>query len=294
MSAPRLPWRRGYIVFVAIMCWVGPRATGLRAQSDLSPAVQAAACVRDTDTVFEELVLGLSPDLNLSGRELAAATTVAVRLASFVVAPLRLTIDKLRGPGDWTDATGTYHSDGLLSLAQLVLELDATGRTARRRLDPGTGSPEVDGAIFAAIATADSTAAFLLDSTFGPQGPRQLRLWLLTAVKPPSTWASPLFRVAGRVPAHASPIVVRASSMPSYPKAMRGPPTEGDVVLAFEVDEHGEVPESSLRVVRTDDSAFVAPALRSVRETRFEPATEGGCVVRARMQQWVHFKPPRP
>jgi TonB family protein len=213
--------------------------------------------------------------------------------ASFVVAPLRLTIDKLRGPGDWTDPTGTYHSDGLLSLAQLVLEVDASGQTARRRLDPGTGSAEVDGAIFAAIAAADSTAAFLLDSTFGPPGPRHVRLWLMTAVKPPATWASPLFRVAGRVPAHASPIVVRASSMPSYPKAIRGVPTEGDVVLAFEVDEHGEVPESSLRVLRTDDSAFVAPALRSVRETRFEPATEGGCAVRARMQQWVHFKPPR-
>src|SRR5262249_24451686 len=160
-----------------------------------------------------------------------------VRLASFVVPPLRLTIDKLRGPVDWTDPTGTYHTAGLLSLAQLVLDLDASGRTARRRLDPGTGSAEVDNAIFDAIATAASAASFLLDSSLGPPGPRHVRLWLMTAAKPASTWASPLFRVAGRVPAHASPVVVRGSAMPTYPRTTRGVPVEGDVVLGFEVNE---------------------------------------------------------
>jgi TonB family protein len=249
----------------------------------------ASGCVIDTATSVKRLILGMATDQNLSVPARAAATDLATRIAIFIDRPARISIDKLRGPGEWRDAAGTYHSEGLLSIGQLVLDVDATGHVARATLDPGTGSPEVDQAILAGVALADSSRALAAEPS---SAPRHARLWLLTAAKPQPSWATPLFELAGRVPAESTPVTVVQQETPRYPNELRARHVEGDVVIAFEVDEQGQVPATSIRVVSADDSAFVAPAIASIRAAKFQPAREGGCAVSSTMRQRLRFRPP--
>ncbi|HEU4647919.1 MAG TPA: hypothetical protein VFS33_02585 [Gemmatimonadales bacterium] len=153
--------------------------------------------------VVKRFAVGLSTDRELDQASRELATTVAAQIGAFIEAPAHLTIDKPRGPSDWKDASGTYHSDGLLSIAQLALDLGPSGRVQHIAIDSGTGSPEVDHAVLAAAAAADSAGVY----PAAPNGPavRRVRLWLLTATAPASTWAAPLFMVSGRVPADDAP-----------------------------------------------------------------------------------------
>ena len=275
---------RAALAGTVLACWLNPApATG---QS-------IGSCTPDTSTVVKRLVLGLSADSEPDSAGRALTATVAVQIASFVEQPTRLTIDKVRGPDERRDPSGTYRSEGLLSIGQLALDLSPTGHLQRLTLDPGTGSPEVDHALVAGAAAADSGGVFP-PAANGARGPRHIRLWLLTATKPPPTWAAPLFLVAGRMPANATPAIVQSQPAPSYPQALLPKGVEGEAYLAFEVDEQGHVAESSIQVLSADDPAFVEPAKQSVREAHFVAATQGGCPVRATLLQRVRFRATAP
>ncbi len=252
-------------------------------------AQTAAPCVPDTATVVKRLVLGLSTDRELDPAARELATAIAIQVGSFVEPPTRLTIDKLRGPAEWKEVTGTYQSEGLLSIGQLVIALGPNGRVQQVALDPGTGSLEVDRAVLAAVAGADSGGIFP-PAEGAPV--RRVRLWLLTAATPPPGWATPLFPVSGRTPANATPAVVQSQRPPTYPPALLASRAEGDAYLAFEVDESGQVPEPSIQVLSADHGAFVEPARQSIREARFVAATQGGCPTRSKLRQRVRFRAP--
>lgn len=254
-------------------------------------AQAAAACTPDTSTTVKRLTVGMTAEREPDSTVRDLSTRVAVQVATFFEPPSRLTIDKLRGPSEWKDAAGSYKSEGLLSVGQLVVDLGDAGH-ARVALDPGTGSPEVDHALLAAAATVDSAGFFPHADPGARASLRHVRLWVLTAATAPSTWAAPLFAVAGRVPANATSATVESEPAPSFPAALRERRVEGDVYLAFEVDAQGHVPETSLRVLSADDSAFIEPAKQSIREGRFAAATQGGCAVSSTMRQRVRFRLP--
>jgi TonB family protein len=267
-------------------------ALGARHVAAQAAAAQAAAaCTPDTSTTVKRLTVGMTAEREPDSTVRELSTGVAVQVATFFEPPSRLTIDKLRGPSEWKDATGSYKSEGLLSIGQLVVDLGDAGH-ARAALDPGTGSPEVDHALLAAAATVDSAGFFPHPDPGARASLRHVRLWVLTASTPPSTWAAPLFAVAGRVPAHATSAAVESEPAPSFPAALRERRVEGDVYLAFEVDAQGHVPETSLRVLSADDSAFIEPAKQSIRESRFVAATQGGCAVSSTMRQRMRFRLP--
>jgi TonB family protein len=300
MRADHCVWRACCCALVLLL-GATLSAPGARAQASsnepLSPVglmtpagfKTASGCVSDTTTTVKRLVLGMATDQNLSAPARAMATDLATRIAVFIDRPARISIDKLRGPGDWRDAAGTYHSEGLLSVGQLVFDVDAAGHVTRATLDPGTGSPEVDRAILAGVALADSSRALAAEAG---SAQRHARLWLLTAAKAQPSWATPLFELAGRVPAESTPATVVHQETPSYPVALRVKHVEGDVVVAFDVDEQGQVPAASVHVISADDSAFVAPAIASIRAAKFLPAREGGCAVSSTMRQRLRFRPP--
>lgn len=254
-------------------------------------AQTAAACTPDTGTVVKRLAVGMSADREVDSTVRELSTRVAVQVATFFEPPSRLSIDRLRGPSEWKDASGSYRSEGLLSIGQLVVDLGEAGH-ARVALDPGTGSPEVDHALLVAAAAVDSAGFLPPADPAARTSLRHVRLWVLTATAPPSTWAAPLFAVSGRVPANATSATVESEPPPSFPAALRAQRAEGDVYLAFEVDEQGHVPEASLRVLSADDSAFIEPAKQSVREGRFVAATQGGCAVASTIRQRMRFRLP--
>src|SRR6267154_2137182 len=80
---------------------------------------------------------------------------------------------------------------------------------------------------------------------------------------------------------------------PVYPGAMRRSGIEGRVVLKALVNTRGRVYPSSIRVLRTTDVRFIAPARQALRDALFRPARLGG----ARIESWVtiavDFKPPQ-
>lgn len=254
-------------------------------------AQTAAACTPDTGTTIKRLTVGMTAEREPDSTLRDLSTRVAVQVATFFEPPSRLSIDKLRGPSEWKDASGSYRSEGLLSIGQLAVDLGDAGH-ARVALDPGTGSPEVDRALLAAAGAVDSAGFFAHPDPGARASLRHVRLWVLTASTPPSTWAAPLFAVAGRVPANATSATVESEPAPSFPTALRERRVEGDVYLAFEVDAQGHVAQTSLRVLSADDSAFIEPAKESIREGRFVAATQGGCAVSSTMRQRIRFRLP--
>jgi protein TonB len=80
----------------------------------------------------------------------------------------------------------------------------------------------------------------------------------------------------------------RARPAPDYPFAARQAGQEGEVLVDFLVDEQGRV--GSARVVRSSDRIFEEPALRAVRNWRFEPGRRDGRVVAFRMTVPLVFR----
>jgi hypothetical protein len=286
MRAAHSPRARRVFLVLCPMSLLAGALSGARVTAQTGPR-----CTPDTSTVVKRLAVGMSADSGLDSTARDVSTRVAVQIATFFEPPTRLSIDKLRGPSEWKDAGGSYRSEGLLSIGQLTVDLGEAGRSPAV-LDPGTGSPEVDHALLAAEAAADS-AGFLSEAA-GNAGGRvhHIRLWVLTAAGPSSTWAAPLFAVSARVPANATPATVQSESPPTLPPSLRAKRFQGDAYLAFEVDEQGHVPEASLRVLSVDDSALIEPAKQSIRDARFAAATQGGCPVSSTMRQRLRFRSP--
>jgi TonB family protein len=260
----------------------------IQPRSPLWAQQAAGACAPDTATRVLQLALGLEPDAGLPDTAAAFAAQLARQIATFVEPPTRLSIDRLRGPSEWRDGEASHRSAGLLSIGQLVVALGPDGRVREAGLDPGTGSPEVDHALLSGVVSADSGGVF--QAAPGSSDVRRVRLWVLTAPAPAPSWATPVFRVVGRVPAAATPATVVEEPAPRYPAPLAGTGREGEVYVAFDVDEAGTVPEGSVRVLSADDSAFVPPALAAIRAGHYAAGTQGGCPVRMTLRQRVRFR----
>ncbi len=77
--------------------------------------------------------------------------------------------------------------------------------------------------------------------------------------------------------------------MPRYPEVLRQAGVEGNVVLEFVVDTLGRVEESTIRVIRATNQAFVASAIVVIKKSVFRPARVRGSAVRVLVQQSVGF-----
>ncbi len=77
--------------------------------------------------------------------------------------------------------------------------------------------------------------------------------------------------------------------MPRYPEVLRQAGVEGNVVLEFVVDTLGRVEESTIRVIRATNQAFVASAIVVIKKSVFRPARVRGRAVRVLVQQSVGF-----
>jgi TonB family protein len=83
--------------------------------------------------------------------------------------------------------------------------------------------------------------------------------------------------------------VLLAASPPAYPPLLRAAGVQGRVEIQVVVDTLGRVEPGTLRVVHSDNPAFEAPAIESLRGARFRPARVFGRAVRVLVQIPVAF-----
>ena len=81
---------------------------------------------------------------------------------------------------------------------------------------------------------------------------------------------------------------VIAQTPPAYPSELRGKKLGGVVQVVFIVTTSGHV--AKVRVERSSNPAFEAPALVAVRQWKFEPAVKGGARVACRMRVPIRFQ----
>ncbi len=74
---------------------------------------------------------------------------------------------------------------------------------------------------------------------------------------------------------------------PDYPYAMKQTGTSGSVLVEFDVDKSGRVTRAE--ALKYTDREFVEPALRAVRNWRFEPGRKEGKAVPFRMSIPIEF-----
>ena len=74
---------------------------------------------------------------------------------------------------------------------------------------------------------------------------------------------------------------------PGYPEMLRRDGVDGSVTVEFVVGTDGRVLQAE--AVKWSHREFVEPAVRAVREWRFEPGTQGGRKVRFRMAVPIEF-----
>jgi protein TonB len=76
---------------------------------------------------------------------------------------------------------------------------------------------------------------------------------------------------------------------PRYPVVLQQAGIEGRVMIEFVIDTLGRAERNSLRVVRSDQQLFEAPARETVLSCRFRPGRIQGRAVRVRVQQPINF-----
>jgi TonB family protein len=80
-----------------------------------------------------------------------------------------------------------------------------------------------------------------------------------------------------------------SGASPEYPALLKSARIAGQVVVEFVIDTAGRVEPGSLRVLRSTNELFEAPALRAVAGWIFQPAKLGGNTVRVRAHQPLNF-----
>ncbi|MFO0827660.1 MAG: TonB family protein [Phycisphaerales bacterium] len=78
-------------------------------------------------------------------------------------------------------------------------------------------------------------------------------------------------------------------SAPVYPTEMRGKKIEGVVTVIFVVDPTGKV--ANVRVEKSNNPAFEAPAISAVKKWKFEPGVRAGQRVPCKMRIPIRFPP---
>ena len=77
---------------------------------------------------------------------------------------------------------------------------------------------------------------------------------------------------------------ILSGPLPAYPELLRQGGVQGRVVLEAVVDTTGRVVPSSILVVSTTNTGFVAPARQALLGTLFRPAMVGGRAVQLRVR----------
>jgi TonB family protein len=77
---------------------------------------------------------------------------------------------------------------------------------------------------------------------------------------------------------------------PYYPEAERRVKGEGDVWLSFIVTPDGQADMKSVQVLLSDDISFLHSVKTAVARYHYQPATQGGVPVAARVYQRFVFR----
>jgi TonB family protein len=96
----------------------------------------------------------------------------------------------------------------------------------------------------------------------------------------------------GRDAGKFTPPRVTSQRTPDYPYSMSRFGLRGEVTLDFDVDVDGKVKNPV--VYSSDNPAFDEPAIKAVREWKFQPATRDGNPVKSRQRVPIVFDPGRP
>jgi protein TonB len=84
------------------------------------------------------------------------------------------------------------------------------------------------------------------------------------------------------------------NAAPRYPDALRASGVEGEVLAQFVVDTNGVVDVSTLKVLRSTDSAFTVAVREALPHFRFAPAEVGGRHLKQLMQMPFQFNLAKP
>lgn len=83
------------------------------------------------------------------------------------------------------------------------------------------------------------------------------------------------------------PAVPVRTAPPEYPEELRAKAVEGVVVVAFTVDEKGNVADP--QVEKCTRSEFEKPAVEAVKKWKFKPARQNGTPIARRVSVPIHF-----
>lgn len=77
---------------------------------------------------------------------------------------------------------------------------------------------------------------------------------------------------------------------PHYPTDERNAHRQGDVMVQFVVDERGAMVPGTLRVLRFTSVPFARAVFDMLTHAHFQPATIGGCPVKALVEEPFQFR----
>ncbi len=77
--------------------------------------------------------------------------------------------------------------------------------------------------------------------------------------------------------------------LPQYPDKLRQAGIEGTVLLEFVIDTMGRVEEESIKILRSTNTAFEAPAREVIRQSLYSPGRVRGQAVRVLVSQQIGF-----
>lgn len=254
-----------------------------------------AACRFDT-TAFRDtasFTLYLAPPQPMAGGDAAR------KYAPFVAA----VASNFQSPGSVSLATwpGTFYVgspgapgadplDGAVGPLAGTLRIELRkGRVRRIAWEMVPDSWEVTQAVRAAVERADSLGNFLgLKLPPGsPGGAVRLGLRTSATAAPPDGW--PILRVRMpylKIETPATPLRIPTPVYP-YPAWRRA--VDGHVALQFIIEENGRVRPESIRVLEANYREFADAGVQAILGGEFNPATAGGCPVKALVQQSIRF-----
>jgi TonB family protein len=82
---------------------------------------------------------------------------------------------------------------------------------------------------------------------------------------------------------------IKSAVAPQYPETLRTAKVEGEVLVQFVVNEHGEADMSSFKVLRSTNTEFTDAVRRAVSAMTFYPADAQGKKVKQLVQQPFRF-----
>jgi TonB family protein len=179
-------------------------------------------------------------------------------------------------PGPWLDA-------------RVHFALGQDGRVRGTRLVDPSHAFELNSALLAAVAAADSAGAI------GPLpdhvGRDSIVFRLHLGQRPPTgVTAIPLLRVAVPYVRIDRPARQRRGKAPTYPPVARARDVEESMLVQFVVTEAGRADMATVRFLRGSYREFADAVLQALRSYEFDPALVSGCPVSQQVQLPFEFR----